>query len=110
MRTRWVLTTSVSEDNVDSSSAERRIKKLEDKKLELTGLRQKYDYLINMDADTDVQSNPKDIVKSVHPANRGRQDRSNDLAELRNGIGDEPLPENVIPIFKPGIETNGYKK
>ena len=100
----------MSEDNVDRSFAERRLTKLEDKKLELTGLRQKFDYLINMDADNDVQSDPKDVAKSIHPANRGRPDRSNDLSELRNGIGDEPLPENVVPIFKPGIETNGYKK
>ena len=106
-----MLTTSVyaGDENVDTSFNERRLKKLEDKKLELTGLRQKYDHLINIDAD-DPADDPNIIRLTTHPANRGRPNRSNDLAELRNGIGDEPLPENVIPISKPGIETNGYKK
>jgi hypothetical protein len=37
------------------------------------------------------------------------QDRVAHIEEFRNSIANEPLPENVVPIFKPGIETNGYK-
>ena len=61
MRTRWVLTTSVyaGDENVDTSFNERRLKKLEDKKLELTGLRQKYDHLINIDADEIAKNKSK---------------------------------------------------
>lgn len=96
----------MSEDNVDRSFAERRLTKLEDHKLELTGLRQRYDHLINPDAD-DPADDPK-LAKLGHPGTR-KIARTEHIENFRNSINDEPLPDNVIPIFKPGIETNGYK-
>lgn len=84
----------MSEDNVSNSFHERRLNKLEEEHLAHLERVHKYGPL---------------IFKKFNEE-RGREDRSNDLSELRNGIGDEPLPENVVPIFKPGIETNGYKK
>ena len=72
----------------------------------MTGLRQRYDHLINPDAG-DLADNPS-FAKLGHPGARNLS-RTEHVENFRNSINDEPLPDNVIPIFKPGIETNGYK-
>ena len=89
-------TTSVSEDNV-KSLAEKRLDRLEEKHLNFVYLKQKYGHLLEGST----------LNNSSIP--RGRPARAADVGEFRNGITSEPLPENVIPMFKPGIETNGYK-
>lgn len=81
-----------TEDNVDRSFHERRLTKLEDHKLRMTGLRQKYDHLINPDAG-DPADDPK-LAKLNHPGARNISRKEH----IENFIG--PMPENVVHFRK----------
>lgn len=104
------------DDNVDNSFAERRLNKLEEDNLRMTGLHQKYDHLINLDENNTAESDRED-AKRGHPGAKFRTIELNKGAE--DGGVHRPTwlasamdiqPEGIVNIAEGHLKKYGKGK